>query len=160
METIEMDEKKERNAASLFKRIRHLRTNNPFCRICGKALLWAKYQSHHVDLKANSPDQLFICEDCHTEIHAMLRDFPRIPSDVPKSRHRLIHMARGQIAIAKLSQKKWEDVAEWLLNTIDLPADVANDNEDVKDQEEDFERPDIIADLEARFGENNDGGVK
>ncbi len=81
----------------------------------------------------------------------MLNDFPRIPSNVPKSRHRLIHMARGQIAIARLSQKKWGEIEDWLLNVVDIPGepDAANDNGEDDEIDEAFQRPEAIADLEA-----------
>ena len=124
-----MDEQTQRRSAAEFKRRRHLRTGNPFCRICGKSHLWANYHRHHTDLRAHSPDMIFICEDCHNEVHAMLRDYPPIPANVPESRHSLIHMARGQMAIARLSLKKWAEMEQWLLNDIDLPpAPATNDN--------------------------------
>jgi hypothetical protein len=157
-----MDDIEHRRLASEFKRIRHLRTNNPFCRICGKCLLWARYDHHHPDLKVNSPDTIFICEDCHRELHAMLNDFPRIPSNVPKARHHLIHMARGQRVIARLSDKKWGEIEEWLLNEVDLPPPPEAVNDNGKDEEADdaFERPDVIADLEARFDNQDKGNSK
>ena len=160
-----MDHITHRRLENEFKRIRHLRTNNPFCRICAKDLIWARYENHHCDLRVNSSDQIFICEDCHRELHAMLNDFPRIPANVPRSRHRLIHMARGQIVIARLSEKKWGEVEDWLLNLVELPPaqDAANDC--VEGDEDDgtdapFERPDVIASLEARFGSPNEGPRK
>jgi hypothetical protein len=157
-----MEDEEHRRLSNEFKRIRHLRTNNPFCRICGKDGLWARYDNHHPDLRANSSDTIFTCEDCHRELHAMLNEFPRIPSNVPKSRHRLIHMARGQIAIARLSQKKWGEIEQWLLNVVDLPpaTEAVNDNGEDEEADERFERPDVIADLEARFGDQNKGSSK
>ena len=150
-----MEDEEHRRLANEFKRIRHLRTNNPFCRICGKALLWARYEHHHPDLRVNSPDTIFTCEDCHRELHAMFNDFPRIPSNVPKERHRLIHMARGQISIARLSQKKWGDIEAWLLNTIDLPPapEVANDNEPPGEAEDEYRPSADIGELDERFGD-------
>jgi hypothetical protein len=146
-----MNDEEQRRLESEFKRIRHLRTNNPFCRICGKSMIWARYERHHPDLRANSPDQIFICEDCHRELHAMLNDFPRIPSNVPKSRHRLI-----------LSQKKWAEIEEWLLNVVDLPDEpnAANDNGEDDEVDEAFQRPDVIADLEAWLDRQDGGSSK
>ena len=154
-----MQGNEHRRLANEFKRIRHLRTNNPFCRICGKALLWARYEHHHPDLRVNSPDTIFICEDCHRELHAMLNDFPRIPSNVPQSRHRLIHMARGQIAIARLSQKKWGDIEQWLLNTIDLPPtpEAENDNDPGGGEDQYSPSADMEA-LDKKFGDVGNGG--
>lgn len=89
----------------------------------------------------------------------MLKEFPRIPSNVPKSRHRLIHVARGQIVLARLSLKKWGEIEEWLLNVIDLPPapEAANDDDFEADNDDEaaphVDNADTFAALEARLAE-------
>lgn len=158
-----MNDHDHRRLSNEFKRKRHLRTNNPFCQICGKDNIWSPYEMHHPDLKHNSPDKMRICQDCHKELHVMLNEFPRIPTNVPKSRHRLIHMARGQIAIARLSLKKWGEIEEWLLNVIDLPQEpeAANDDAEIDDDDgeadQHVDRPEVFAELEARLAKIDAG---
>ena len=81
----------------------------------------------------------------------MLREYPAIPAAIPESRHRLIHMARGQMTIARLMLKKWGEVEDWLLSQIDLPP-LMNGASDSGGLEEPSETSDAMVRLEARFG--------
>lgn len=95
----------------------------------------------------------------------MLREYSSIPANVPENRHALIHMARGQMAIARLSLKKWGDMEQWLLNVIDLPPSPAsNDNDGDDNGGGDAPAgppgdPSVMAALDAKFGSFDIGGT-
>ena len=74
------------------KRLRTLRTSNPFCRVCGKYKWWCRYESHHVDgHHLIDDDQILICLDCHNEVGEMIKDVEPVPPDMDPARAELIY---------------------------------------------------------------------
>lgn len=116
-----MDETRRRREERKHKRFRTLKTNDPFCRVCGKHSWWVRYERHHIDGRHIFPDTIMLCLDCHNEVGEMIKDQFPLPADTPADVVANINRLRGLNELAKLMIAWTEQTIDSLLRSGYLP---------------------------------------
>ena len=126
-----MHDRELRREARRFRRYRSLRTNDPYCRICGKGDWRIRYERHHISGRAYEallpPDILFICGDCHDKIGDTVKDRIPLPPNLPANRVALINRLYGQNEVAEMQIQSNFETIQCLIGDIDPPP-IANGN--------------------------------
>jgi hypothetical protein len=104
-----------------YKRYRTLGTNNPFCRACGKAKWWVRFEDHHIGGKSFSDITILLCSDCHNEAHEMLNDLPPLPGHIDPRRASFIRILQGLKILLQMVVAQVDEIINWLLGDLSLP---------------------------------------
>lgn len=92
-----------------FKRIRTMRTANPFCATCGERRWWVRYELHHIAGRKYSEELIRLCLNCHDWISMMQKLLPPMPEGCDPRRARLIAtLEGGALLLARAAENQLE----------------------------------------------------
>lgn len=114
-------------------RARKIGTANPFCRLCGEHHWAVRFDLHHFALRKFDPRTIRLCRNCHEKVHDMLKDFPPIPPGMDARLVRLVHIARGRMALFALALETDRELDAWLTGAVPLPPLPAPEREGGRD---------------------------
>lgn len=97
-----------------FKRIRTMRTANPFCATCGERRWWVRYELHHIAGRKYSEELIRLCLNCHDWISMMQKFIPPMPEGGDPRRATLIATHEGVALLLDLSAATHREMADIL----------------------------------------------
>lgn len=113
-----------------FRRLRTLRTANPFCATCGERRWWVPYELHHIAGRKNSDLTIRLCLNCHNGISLMQTRLTSLEDHPDPRRAELIAQLEGGALLHDLAAEKHREAADMLRGLPDVIPSASSADDD------------------------------